>query len=115
MFGWLVDEMARIKTRKFHLVDGPASDELRQAVEASDFPLPPSYKEFVLRFGNARLYRYSTNYYVTVFAGPREVDSYKGEAFIQFGRTWTSSAYFKESLLVPAGETAVFELYSQGI
>ncbi len=30
MFEWLEDEMAEIKTPKFHLMDGPASPELRQ-------------------------------------------------------------------------------------
>jgi len=44
MFEWLADEMAKIKTRKFHLVDGPAAPELREAVEESDSGLPLSYK-----------------------------------------------------------------------
>ena len=58
MFEWLDEEISQIKTPKFHLVDGPAPAELRQAVLSSEFPLPPSYREFVLRFGNAKLYRY---------------------------------------------------------
>ncbi|MBX7104481.1 MAG: SMI1/KNR4 family protein [Gemmataceae bacterium] len=115
MFEWLEEEMARIKTRKFHLVDGPAPAELRQAVESCKLPLPPSYKEFVLRFGNAELYRYSTNYYVTIFAGPREAENLDGEAFVQFGRTWTSYAYFRESLLVQSKESPVFESFQNGM
>src|SRR5436190_762700 len=116
MFEWLIEEMARFKTRKFFLVDGPASVELRQAVESSTLPLPPSYKEFVLRFGNAKLYRRDSYYYVTVFAGPNMADSSAGEPFIQFGRTWTSLAYFKDSLLVEGGESPVFEWrHEQGV
>ena len=46
VFEFLVEEMARIKTRKFHLVDGPASPELQRAIEKTDLLLPPSYKEF---------------------------------------------------------------------
>lgn len=113
MFEWLVDEMAKVKTRKFFLVDGPASAELRQAVEASRSPLPPSYKEFVLRFGNSKLYRYSTNYYITVFAGPSEAESSSDERFVHFGQTWTSMAYFKHSMLEEGKESPVFELYQE--
>ena len=111
MFEWLEEEIARIKTRKFHLMDGPASAELRQAVETTEISLPPSYKEFVLRFGNAELYRYGTDYYVTVLAGPRETENRQGESFIRFGGTWTSRAYFKDALLVEDEESPVFEYY----
>jgi hypothetical protein len=57
LFDWLEHELATIQTRKFHLVDGPASAELASAIHDSGVPVPPSYLEFVLRFGNARLYR----------------------------------------------------------
>jgi len=116
MFEWLVDEMAKIKTRKFHLVDGPASPQLREAVENTGFPLPPSYKEFVLRFSNAKLYRRSSYWLVEIYAGPREAVSEDGEPLIQFGRTHTSLAYFKESLLAEGSESPVFEWrHQQGV
>lgn len=119
MFEWLEAEMARIKTQKFHRVDGPASAELREAVQSCDFPLPPSYREFVLRFGNAKLYRRSSYWLVEVYAGPREgeAETKQGEPLIHFGRSASGSmAYFQESLLVASGETPVFEWrYKQGI
>ena len=116
MFEFLVAEMARIKTRKFHLVDGAASPELKEAVEKSVLPLPPSYKEFVLRFGNAKLYRQLGYWLVEVYAAPRDAVSSDGESLFQFGRTHTSLAYFKESLLVEGGESPVFEWrYRQGV
>jgi hypothetical protein len=111
MFEWLSEEMSRIKTRKFHLVDGPASSELRQAVESCDFPVPPSYKQFVLQFGNAKLYRNGSNYSVTVFASPNDSITDDGERYLHFGRTWTSNAFFKESLLSVGEETSVFEAF----
>ena len=109
MFEWLNEEIGRIKTPKFHLVDGPASVEFRQAVESSDFPLPPSYREFVLRFGNANLYRRGSYYMVHVYAGPRMAESKKSEALIHFGHAQTSLAYFKESLLTANEDSPVFE------
>jgi hypothetical protein len=120
MYEWLADEMSKIKTRKFYLVDGPASSELRQAVENSKLFLPPSYREFVLKFGNARLYRritsYSDNYLIEVYAGPRETVNDDGELLFQFGRTESSLAYFKESLAVENAECPVFEWrHEQGI
>jgi hypothetical protein len=116
MFEWLDKEMKQITTPKFHLVDGPASAELRRAVETCDFPLPPSYREFVLRFGNAKLYRRGSNWLVQVYAGPREAANDQLEALIHFGRTETSLAYFKESLLTAGKESPVFEWrHEQGI
>ena len=125
MFEFLVEEMARIKTRKFHLVDGPASPEFQAAVESSGFPVPSSYKRFVLQFGNAKLYRrvdhYNSYYWVEVFGAPREVVTKDGERLLQFGRTHTSStqmslAYFKDSPILQDEETAVFEWrHGQGV
>lgn len=113
MFDWLDNELARIRTPKFHLLDGPASDELRQAVITSDFPLPPSYKDFVLRYGNARLYRRDNYWYVEVYAGPRLAEAKDGRRLIRFGRTWISLAYFDESKLLAGCESPVFEWYYQ--
>jgi hypothetical protein len=113
MFDWLVEEMARIRTRKFHLVDGPAPPELRQVVQEAVIPVPPSYKEFILRFGNARLYRQGSIYLVQVLAAPREACSDEGELLLHFGRTDMALAYFKEALLVPDGESPVFEWHQE--
>lgn len=117
MFEWLVDEMAKVKTRKFHLVDGPLPADERELVERSDVPIPPSYKSFVLQFGNAKLYRGPVDQYrVQVFAAPRAIVEEEGEPLLYFGRTDRSLAYFKEELLVPGGETPVFEWrHQQGI
>lgn len=73
MFEWLERELSAVKTPRFHLVDGPADEKLCCSVLESGLPLPPSYKEFVLKFGNARLYRVARNdsYLIGVFAGPR--------------------------------------------
>jgi hypothetical protein len=109
MLDWLDEEMAKIKTRKFHVVEGPAPPELRQAVEDSGIHIPPSYKEFIFRFRNAKLYRQGSSYLVQVFAVPREIRLDKGEPLLHFGRTDVGLAYFKEALLVPDGESPVFE------
>ena len=74
MFEWLEREISAIKTPRFHVVDGPADQQLREAIVRSCLQLPQSYKEFVLKFGNARLYRRPQNnsYHIGIFAGPRE-------------------------------------------
>jgi hypothetical protein len=71
-------------------------------------PVPFSYKECVLRFGNAKLYRRLDYYLVEVYAGPRQAVSATGESLIHFGRTHTALAYFKEALLVEGKESPVF-------
>lgn len=113
MFEWLDEEIARIKTHKFYLVDGPASAELRQAVEACDLPVPTSYKEFVLRFGNAKLYRCGSYYHVTILAAPRDSATKDGESYLQIGGTSSSTAFFKVNLLRSGQDTPVFESYDK--
>lgn len=109
MYEWLVEEMARVRTRKFFVVDGPASNELRKAIDDSGVPVPPSYRVFVLEFGNANLYRKLDYYLVRVYAAPRDVQAEGSERLLHFGRADDSFAYFKESLLIPDEESPVFE------
>lgn len=109
MFEWLDEELAEIKTPKFHLIDGPAPADLRQAIETCEIALPRSYKEFVLRYGTAKLYREGSYYKVTVYAGPREAETKEGDQLVNFGRTDHSLAYFKAALLVEGQESPVFE------
>lgn len=87
MYEWLEQELAAVKTPRFHIVDGPADSRLREAVMQSSIQMPSSYKEFVLRFGNARLYRRSRNdsYIIGVFAGPRMQTLNDGTQLYQVG------------------------------
>lgn len=109
MFESLEQEIASIKTPKFHFVDGPLPDIKKELVRSSELAVPASYKEFVVRFGNVKLYRQGSVYQVQVFAVPQVTNSRDGEDLIQFGRSDLGLAYFKVSLLVPNGETPVFE------
>ena len=93
MFEWLEEEMESVRTPGFHVVDGPANPKLREAVANSGLPVPLTYKEFVLRFGNAKLYRQSRcGYTVGVFAGPRTVELEGGTAN-EIGFRDSSSVY----------------------
>ena len=108
MFEWLEREISAIKTPGFHLVDGPAEGKLREAVLQSDLPLPPSYREFVLKFGNAKLYRMSLRgYQVGVFAGPREAMQNDGTCIYHLGFHDGASIYVKP--VSSAAELPVFE------
>lgn len=110
MFDWLEQEIGVVKTRRFHVVDGPAHSSLRMAVEGSGTPLPRSYKEFVLRFGNAKLYRELNYYKVGVSASPKEVlDKATGEPLYLIGHFDSTFAFFKKALLNSEEESPVFE------
>jgi hypothetical protein len=74
----------------------------------SRVPFPPSYTQFVAEFGNARLYRRGTGYLLTVLATPQKA-LIKDEQYFQFGRSGSSLAYFKTSMLSPDSEPPVFE------
>jgi hypothetical protein len=72
VYEWLEREISAIRTPRFHLVDGPADTRLREAILQSTIQVPASYREFVLKFGNAKLYRTADDgYLLGVFAGPR--------------------------------------------
>jgi hypothetical protein len=108
MFEWLEKELVEIKTRKFHLVDGPADETFRQEVASCKVPLPHSYIEFVLRFGNAKLYKRANYYKLGVLASPREERS-KHDVYYRFGHSDSNQAYFMKKLLRMDEETPVFE------
>ena len=109
MYEWLRNEITQIRTPKFHLVDGHMSPGDEEAVRASTLALPQAYKEFVVEFGNAKLYRQGSIYLVQVYASPREADSETGEPLVHFGRMAHGLAYFKQSLLLPGRDSPVFE------
>jgi hypothetical protein len=110
MFDWLDQEIKTIKTRRFHVVDGPADPVLRAAVESSEAPIPASYKEFVLRFGNATLYRKLSYYLIGVLASPRvETHKKRGELYYRIGHYDGSDAWFKASDLSGGNEAPVYQ------
>jgi hypothetical protein len=89
MFEWLLKEMVSVETRRFYRVDGPLPDETRRALEKANVPVPPSYKTFILQFGNAEFYRKLDYYLVRVYAAPRIVEYKDLETLLHFeaGRT----------------------------
>lgn len=111
MFERLEHEISTIKTPRFHVVDGPVEAKLQEAVVQSNLPLPSSYKEFVLKFGNAKLYRRSRNgYYISVFAGPREATLNDGGRIYHLGSHDGASVYVKPG--PSSTELPVFEFES---
>src|SRR5216117_3041048 len=109
MFEWLEQEISEIKTPRFHSVEGAADAKLRAAVVGSSLQLPGSYKEFVLHFGNTKLYRNSRNdsYRIGVLAGPREAALEDGTRVYHIGWHDGASVYVKP--LAGSDEFPVFE------
>jgi hypothetical protein len=97
MFEWLEREILEVKTPRFHLTEGrPADPDLQDAVLGSNLPLPLSYKRFVMKFGNTRLYRLSrAGYRIGVFAGPREAMVSDGSRIYNIGFEDDASIYVK--------------------
>lgn len=98
MFEWLEEEILSIKTPRFHVVDGPADAKLVEAVIRTGVAVPSAYKDFVLKFGNAKLYRNTRNdsYHVVVLAGPREVVLKNGTRAFVIGFRDGASVYVKD-------------------
>lgn len=112
MFEWLEQEISVIKTPRFHVVDGPAEARLQEVVRQSGIYLPPSYREFVLKFGNAKLYRRTQNdsYRIGVFAGPREATLDDGVRICYLGFHDGASVYVKPGST--STELPIFEFES---
>ncbi len=72
MYEWLESEILEIKTPRFHVVDGPADDALKESIVVSGALVPVNYMEFVLKFGSAKLYRDGRrgSYRIGVFGAP---------------------------------------------
>ncbi len=117
MFEWLEQELSEIRTRRFHVVDGPAAADFRSAVLASPLPAPPSYVAFVLRFGNAKLYRMTRLdlYWMRVFAAPHDVESRAGEPLLYIGGYDETCAYLREETLVRGVEAPIYESTETGL
>lgn len=111
-YSWLREEISRVKTRRFFVVDGPATDELRTAVAGRALAIPESYCEFVLSFGNARLFRRHDSYLIGVLAAPRSGDKEKGRLVV--GHYLAAEVFFRPDLLLSGKESPVFEEMKDG-
>jgi hypothetical protein len=111
MYEWLEQEISMIKTPRFHVVDGSVDLKLRDAVIGSELPLPSFYKEFVLKFGNAKLYGQSRDgYRIHIFAGPREAVLNDGTRIYHLGFHDGANVYVKP--LLNSAELPIFEFES---
>jgi hypothetical protein len=106
-YSWLREEMSRVKTRRFFVVDGPATDELRAAVAGRALAFPESYCDFVLSFGNAKLFRRHDSYLIGVLAAPRSDDRETGRLVI--GHYLAAEVFYRPDLLSSGEESPVFE------
>jgi hypothetical protein len=97
MFEWLEQEIASINTPHFHVIKGPDDTQFGQGVIQSNILLPSAYKEFVLKFGNVKLYRNARNnsYRIGVFAKPKMATLQDGATIHQIGFHDGASVYIK--------------------
>jgi len=70
MFDWLEREISMVKTPRFHLIEGVGATS-PNGTQLIGFP--SSYRAFVSRFGDTKLYRASRlGYQIGIFAEPKE-------------------------------------------
>jgi len=100
MYEWLEQKIASINTADFLDVDGPADEELADAIMASGIPMPISYVDFVLKFGNAKLYRdlKGNAYAIGIFAAPRRSTLPDGTVIYFIGHHDDVRVYIKENI-----------------
>jgi hypothetical protein len=98
LYEWLESEILEIKTPRFHVVDGPADDALKESIVVSGALVPVNYMEFVLKFGSAKLYRDGRrgSYRIGVFGAPRLVTLNDGSRIFHIGFDDGASVYVKD-------------------
>lgn len=107
MYEWIDNELAPIKTRRFHVVNTAPLPILNERAFPNTAILPPSYKRFVAQFGTAFFFRDGNGYLIRVSERPwiGEMDS----KLICFGGYEDRDACFHIDLLKRDSESAVIE------
>ena len=109
-YGWLREELAAIKTRDFHVVEGPTGEALRTM---NNPKLPQSYREFVRDFGKAKFYKQKGGYSIGVLATPVEGADADGSPLLSVGHYGSARAYLRQSDLQEGREAPIYE-WGQG-
>lgn len=110
MYTWLTKEIDMIKTRRYHLIHLPPSSQ-SQEMSARRL-LPPSYLEFVDKFGHSKLYKSGTGYIIHVFEIPHVKFELDDNLYIQFGAIMgLTAACYRVDDLSFGTEAPVFELF----
>ena len=111
MYEWLEEEIKTVKTNKFFLLH-QSMPERNDRQSISDYPLPPTFRLFVEKFGSAKLFRELSYYKIAVFDYfiPCYVDD---ELFLQFGFFDGENVYFRERDFRANKETPTYEVLSQ--
>lgn len=103
MYDWLEDELKRIRWPGFHDVTAGAD------ANAFDPKLPPSYQEFVRRFGAAKLYRQDGFYQIGVRCPPEPARVADGDALL-IGHCASNDALMRVEDLAEGQEARIYEL-----
>jgi|SRR6185369_6111169 len=109
-YEWLKKELISIRTKRFHIVAGPAGEALPIF---ENLKLPQSYREFVAHFGDAKLYKQKGGYGIGVLAIPTSGVGRDHEQLLCVGHFESARAYFKELDLCEGCEAPIYE-WGQG-
>ena len=111
-YDWLHEALKLNHNRKFHAVEGPPADDIRQLIEDA-WKMPPSYRQFVLQFGEAHFFREGGSYLLEIFRAPHQW-TIGGEEVCYIGRTDSTKTFLKPNLDEEDIESPVYELFYQG-
>ncbi|MBS0168374.1 MAG: SMI1/KNR4 family protein [Nitrospira sp.] len=103
MYEWLEEELRRVQWPKFHHVSKAGAREL------IDPTLPASYREFVKKFGAAKLYRRNDHYQIGVLYPP-ELVRIAGSNALLVGYSIGIDVFFRMEDLAEGQEARIYEL-----
>lgn len=108
MYEWLEQELAEIKTRKFHVTGVELPPGFVSNAVPWPSPPPPSFSEFIRRFGSTTLYRELGYYLVRIYNVPIIERSSNGQVYLVFGGTDSGIAGFRPEQLSLGKEAPVW-------
>lgn len=108
---WFRQELAAIKSRRFHIFDRLTAADLEYRHRNSKVRLRGTFANFLREFGWARLYTdHGDAPLVSIYPlrSRRRFVLADGEVYIGFGYRDEQSVFFRESSILTAGESPVF-------
>ncbi len=114
MFEWLDKEIYLVRDTVLHSLDGPASPALREAICDNSERFPEDYVNFILKYGNARLFKWQDCYLLQVFATPDLLECPEGLLF-RFGTDDDEDVYFFDDGVGVKMSEAVYTHSDEGL
>jgi len=111
LYAWIADEAKQVRWRRFFSFNPNAAEDLPDAQQPIG-GLPPDYVQFVMKFGETRLFREfrTGSYKLAVFSKPRVIAGRNSDVLVEIGFYINGGyAHFRRKNIASTMDGGVFE------